>query len=359
MTEELFRCQDLLVRKVAAGGGACCVVTFDSFTDHRTLDRPGFGEHFLRSRAIDAIHVIPRENDWYGHPEMAAAMACVHASTRGYARVVTYGSSMGAYAAIRFAGLAGARAVLALSPQFSIDPAVAPWEYRWTECGKRFDGRWERSLPFPSVDDACVVHDPMHRLDARHVAALSGRFRFEGIEIPHAGHPVTGCLVEIGLLHALILETCRGRLDKAAFRARALERLPTSPQHLMNLARTLPRRRGGRLGLMRQAVALGPDDPSAHRGLGVELRYAKLFEESLAMHRRSLELAPGHPNMLLEYALSLESSGQGAAAVAVLEDLCASTGGTPIYRAALDQMRTRVRPRARAWLARWRVTASS
>ena len=355
--QELFRCPDLLVRKVAPFGGACCVVTFDSFTDHRTLDRPGFGETFFRINGIDAVHVIPRENAWYHYPEMADAMAAVKAATRGYDRVLTYGSSMGAYAAIRFAGLAGANAVLALSPQFSIAPATVPWEVRWTEHGRRFDPRWERSLALPKIPEAWVLFDPTDK-DIRHIAALARGLAFQAIRMPHAGHPVTGCLAEMGLLHGLVTGLCRGDVDMAQFQATLLEKLPRSSQHLTNRAKKLPRwRHQQRLAMMRQAVTVAPQDPSVYRCLGIELRKARLYDESLAMHRKGLELLPNHPNLMLEYSFTLAASGDLPAAIDVVEDIHRRAGGVPIYQAQLRAMRARLSGsplamlrRAAAWL---------
>ncbi len=60
---EIFRSAELLVKDLRRHTSACCVV--DSYTDNRTLDRPGFGEVFFGTNGIDAIHIIPRNNDWY------------------------------------------------------------------------------------------------------------------------------------------------------------------------------------------------------------------------------------------------------------------------------------------------------
>ena len=342
MTEELFRSGDLLVRKVAPHGGTCCVVTFDSFTDHRTLDRPGFGEHFFQANKVDAVHVIPRENRWYHYPDMAAAMAAVRAATRGYDRVVTYGSSMGAYAAIRFAGLVGAHAILAMSPQFSIDPAIVPWERRWAAHGLQYDSHWERDLPPPAVEDACVVYDPTDP-DARHAAEFARFFRFQAFEMPNAGHPVTGCLSEIGLLARLVLGMCRGDLDRTEFWATALERLPSSSQHFRSLAKRMPAwRQGRRVALLQRAVTAAPEDPAVYQAFAVELRKAKRFGEALEMHRQSLALLPGHPNLMLAYSFTLEASGDIPGAIAVVEDIHGRAGGQPIYQYHLDGMRMRL-----------------
>src|SRR5580658_5592563 len=105
MVTEVYRSSELAVRSVCESRSAACVVTFDSYSDDRSLYRRGFGEDFFRDRSIDAIHFVSRENDWYQYGEMPDALAAVAELVKGYDRVVAYGSSMGGYAAIRFGGM--------------------------------------------------------------------------------------------------------------------------------------------------------------------------------------------------------------------------------------------------------------
>ena len=338
---EIFRSENIVVRKVDGQGGGSCVVTFDSFTDFRSLDRTGFGEQFFAAAGVDAVHVIPRDNDWYQYSEMAEAMQCVRAATRGYARVVTYGSSMGAYAAIRFAGLAGAHAVLALSPQYSIDPAVVPWERRWPDSSDRFRNVWEDTLPFPTVAEAYVVYDPTDN-DRKHIALLAKRLRFHRIGIP-GGHPVTGYLADLGLLQESALAVCRGPIDAAEFAQRARARRFQSAQYLLTLTKgTSWRYRARRVRLMREAVRLAPENAGVVSRLGIVLAQAGAFEESALVHRRALALAPGHPNLMQNYSFSLEVAGRLDLALAVMEELDAHTGGAAMYQARLADLRDRI-----------------
>ena len=340
MADELFRSDDLLVRRVGGHGDACCVVTFDNFTDFRTLERNGFGEAFLDSSGIDAIHVIPRDNLWYQHPETVEAMARVREATRGYRRVVTYGSSMGAYAAVRLAGLVGADAVLALSPQFSIDPAIVPWEERYLICAEQFQDVWEKTLPYPEIAEAYVGYDPMHGPDTRHVELLAERFRFTRLRLPKAGHPVTGFLVEIGVLQDSMRALCRGTFDAEAMLAEAHRLREESSQYLVNLADdTVYWRRGRRLTLLHKAVRLAPNNALLLARLGAELRYAGRFEESLAMYRRSVEKQPRHPSILTHYSLALQRMGDVMGALAVMEDVYALTEGAALYRERVELLR--------------------
>ncbi len=341
MSVELFRSNDLLVRQVDGHGSTACVVTFASFTDFRFLDRLGFGEEFLGLSGLDAIHVISRDNDWYQYPETVDAMAVVHAATRRYGRVVTYGSSMGAYAAIRLAGLVGAHAVLALSPQYSIDPTVAPWDTRWVECSKRFHAVWERTLPLPAVPEAYVAFDPTD-LDRRHIALFRAAFRFQPLALPRAGHPVTGFLVDVGLLKHAILDVAHGRFDAAAFTALALARREQSAQFLMTQSGRLPKRhRARKIAMLEQAMRLAPTNAAVVSQLGLELGRVGRFAEAGAMHRRSLELAPDHPNLQFHHSLSLEASGDIAAALAIMERLEVQCGDAAIYRPRLLSLRAK------------------
>jgi dienelactone hydrolase len=130
MAYDVFRSADFVARAVTGFDSTICVVTFDSYSDVRTLERTGFGEHFFEQSRIDAIHVIARSNEWYQNDEILDICVAVAAITQDYERVYTYGSSMGGYAAIRFGVHVGARAAIALSPQFSVDKTVVPFEHR-------------------------------------------------------------------------------------------------------------------------------------------------------------------------------------------------------------------------------------
>src|SRR5690606_30202022 len=139
----------------------------DNYGIGHGFDRPGFGEEFLRNAGISAIHVMGVREDWYQYPEMPAAMQAVRQATAGAERVMTYGSSMGGYAALRFADAAGANAVLAISPQYSIDPKKMPFETRWHQESQRIQWRPEidgrivcDSYPvivFDPIEDGCQV----------------------------------------------------------------------------------------------------------------------------------------------------------------------------------------------------------
>ena len=347
-TEELFRSPDLLVRRTGWFSSPCCVVTFDSFTDNRTLDRRGFGEEFFQSREIDAIHVLSRENDWYQYPEMEHAMAAVHAATRSYGRVLTYGSSMGGYAAIRLAGLAGAHCALAMSPQYSIDPKVAAFERRSPEPSKRFKPVWERRLPFPVLDEAYVLYDPKD-VDGRHAALLQTSFKSTPVPLMQAGHTVVGYLHEVGLLQSTVLAACHGVLDVPDLIHQAWDRRGQSPQHLLAIAQQTPEP-SRRIALLQEAVQIAPDHGGCLSSLALPL--PGRFVEALAIHRHAVDLHPTSPGVLVLYSFALEQSGDLPAALTIMEHVAALTSGASLYAKRLRRLRVanRVRRNTPPWL---------
>jgi lysophospholipase L1-like esterase/tetratricopeptide (TPR) repeat protein len=354
VAEEIYRSADLLVKARTGYESPLCVVTFDAFTDRRTLDRAGFGENFFDSRGVNAVHVLSRDNDWYLFPDIELALDAVAKATASFDRVSAYGSSMGAYAALRFGGLAGARTAIALSPQFSIDPRLVPFENRWDPDARRLDYRIERRLAAKGfVPSADIFYDPGDR-DARHVELYRDCLEVRDVRLPDCGHPVTGFLFEVGLLERAVLEAAQGTLDRAAFEREALVMRDRSPQYYATLAdRPGPPQK--RLELVRRAYELYPHDA------GYIVRYAQALavagrdDEAVAKFDEAMGIEPDNLIVLTRVCEFLESRRRLSAARAMAHWLSRlHPGAAPVETlcAKLDRPRLTDAPeRLRHWRA--------
>jgi lysophospholipase L1-like esterase len=344
MGVELFRNGDILVRSVQGFGSDTCIVTFDCYSDWHTLDRPGFGENFFKGSSIDAIHFISRNNDWYQYgelPEIAASVSDITKSS--YHRVLTYGSSMGGYAAIRFGRIAGAEAAIAISPQFSIDPMTVPFENRWSCDAARIDFTLERSLSTEFVATSYVLYDP-HDPDRYHVDLFRGRTNVIDISIPYGGHPLTGYLVEAGLLKELVLDIICARLDPARLRCRAREARKSTPQYFQVLS-LRSRQPSARIALARRAATLAPDNLGYLVHLGYVLAQFGRFEEAQEAFSCAEAITPNHPVLLYRVSELYEWRGDLDLAYATMETLVARHPETNIYLPRLqylDQLRRKL-----------------
>ena len=307
---DLFRSDNVVVRCVPAEDVSRWVVTFDNYGIGHGFDRAGFGEDFLRNSGVSAIHVLGRGDDWYQYPEMAEVMAAVRGATVGADRVMTYGSSMGGYAAIRFADAAGAHAVLAISPQYSINPAKVPSETRWLQEACRIAWLPEIDGPIRCGCTPVIVFDPTGD-DRRHVEMIAAETAVEPLDLLHSGHPSATYLSELGLLGPLVLKMLSGTLNLADFRAEARSRRRQCPAYLSRLAALQPARRAGlALALAHGANDLAPDNPSALAAVASLLGKSGDHEQALVYHDVLSRVTGRAPNYLVLQAQALVDAGR-------------------------------------------------
>lgn len=225
---ELFRSADLLVRCRPGADTRRWIVTFDSFSEgdsfneghddsRSSLTRMVFGEEFLIKRGFSMIAVLGRDNRWYQYPEMRQALECIAAVTRQAEKVLTYGSSMGGYAALRFADAIHANIVLTFSPQYTADPRAFPFERRWRGVGRTIDWlpEWRGRLTCRATP--LVFYDSRFWPDALQAALIARDTPTQRIALPHAGHPVTQFLHDIGLITGLVPALLEDRFDVEDF----------------------------------------------------------------------------------------------------------------------------------------------
>lgn len=347
--QELFRSDDLLVRRVTGFGGPVCYVTFDSYTDNRTLDRAGFGEDFFRGRGIDAIHVLSRENRWYQHPELTEALAAIAAATAGYQRAIAYGSSMGGFAALRYGASCGATVGLAFSPQYSVDPVVAPFDRRWADDVARIAFRDDADLPVLPVQ--YTLYDPRDAQDRRHFDLFAARSPTIGVPIPHAGHPIGAYLVETDMMRMLIEQVEGGRLDHLAYARELRRRRRRSGQYFYILAqRTPPHRPRQKVALARLAVETHGDNPVYRSQLGRALDAAGAFDEALDVHRQAIAMAHSTIHQAHHLMLHYEARGDYDRALELADRLIAEN--PDVLWLPVERKRVRRKRRHRNWLGR-------
>jgi hypothetical protein len=318
---EHFRSPHVAVREVGGFSRDVLIITFDSYTDISSLDRPGFGETFLRRRRVDAIHVISSTNRWYQYPEIPKVLEIVRGIAARYDRAITYGSSMGGYAAIRFGACAGASVALAISPQFSIDPEIVPFDIRWIADARTIDfsieQRWNREF----VKTAYIVFDPCN-LDRRHTEMFASRTHIVPVEVRNSGHPSTGFLAEIGLLQNLPVDIANGRFDRCAFVAAVRERRRRSALFFSALADRCrdPQRQ---VSLLRRANQMAPGNTAILMRYGLALCRAGRIAEAKAACDDALARSPDNPVRLCEYSEFLVHIGHWERADTMISDLVA------------------------------------
>lgn len=290
MADILYRSDRLEVRQVVAGDGRARVVTFDPYHAIPGTDRPAFGEQYFVEQGITAIHLLSHANDWFQYPETARVLRLIAQAVEGADHVLSYGSSMGGYAALRFAAAVGADTALALSPQFSLDRRKVPFERRWAQDQRRIRFRDELDGPIRAVPRMVIAYDPMLSADRHHAELFEDATL---LPLPHAGHPVGAFLADVALLHPLVMSMLAGTFDPARLLRAARTRRSGSPQYLAHLAEGQPAwRPASAVALATRAAELAPDRAPILNALGLRLSAAGRFADAIAAHQRALALEP-------------------------------------------------------------------
>jgi hypothetical protein len=250
----LFCSENVVLRAATQFRSSQVVVTFSERAEPQSVERVGFARDLLGRLGIDALFVTCRGNEWYQYAEMQALVDVIRKNTSGYKEVVTYGSSMGAYAAFRVGGQIDATRAVALSPLFSVDPNKVPWEKRWrrdTAHLEFVDDDMASSLR--RISRAIAVVDPLHQ-DAKHARLL--RQASETVEIinaPFAGHPTGHFLRETGIISDVVADMLTGKFKAASWPQRRRQARTLSHLYWRNMAERAEKR--GRHALATSAAA--------------------------------------------------------------------------------------------------------
>ncbi len=158
---------------------------------------------------------IVNRNNWYCTPEADAAARLLARALEG-TRVISYGGSMGGFAAMNMAGLLEAAYFLALAPQASVaHPFMAAVH----------DNRYAKDINYfrPGQDhlaagalhdrEGAIIVDSFEFHDICHAGRAAALTRAQIIDMPHVGHQVAACLNAVLPLRRILLEIVEERFD--------------------------------------------------------------------------------------------------------------------------------------------------
>lgn len=303
MNDISFRTESLAVRaRFHGASGGTLFVTFVPWVATPSLERSGYGEDYLAQQRIDAVHVITARNDWFQHQDVGEMLTRIQTIASRYDRVVTYGTSMGAYAALNFARPLRADRAIALMPQFSISSREMPAETRWrTEASEISFRHHYMDLPLKEGARAFVVHDPYHDLDRAQALRIASTPGCELVPLPLIGH---NWIDPVLLKQMVRMVVEREDRDLPGVIAQAYrERKKSLPSYYVEMVRARPKLNAERkMRIIMRALALAPERAVLHDELAQILSSNGRLHEALYVQRTQTTLRPEDAG--LQYRLS-------------------------------------------------------
>lgn len=149
-----------------------------------------WGLPLAKGLGINSIGFVARKQNWYPEQSVRAAIKALSPRLARHKHRLTYGSSQGGFAALKYATALQAGTTLAFVPQYSIDPAVVGgFDPRFSQ---HFRAEHNRGMEITAADVApqsFVIVDQHHMVDKRNVDMI--RDAAPGITIirmPHTHH---------------------------------------------------------------------------------------------------------------------------------------------------------------------------
>lgn len=164
-----------------------------------------YAESAINKLDYAAIGFMAKSPNWFPADSLVKSICEVKYILRDYNDIVSYGGSMGGYAAIKYSKLLEATHTIACCPQWSIDPE---------ECNGRVNGYEKYYKPQMlnmgiKTDDmfghVFILYDPCYDIDSFHFEQIKRQFdNVTGMPIAYVGHHVTAVMAGTENLRKMI-----------------------------------------------------------------------------------------------------------------------------------------------------------
>ena len=152
------------------------------------------------------VGIMPKQKSWFPASSMSALLEQLQPILNQYKNIVGYGGSMGGYAAIKYARSLRMNRVVAMVPQYSIDPAEVE-DKRYTDF---YDTELNEDMRIQTQDivadcEYIIVYDPYFENDKEHYLKIKPLIpQLHTLHLPYTGHDAIAVLANSALLHDFI-----------------------------------------------------------------------------------------------------------------------------------------------------------
>ena len=163
-------------------------------------------EKSLSKYQYSVLGIMPKQKSWFPQVSMMGVLDAVKEILASYARIVSYGGSMGGYAAIKYAKDFSVNRVVAMVPQYSINPLEVD-DRRYTDF---YDAQVNADMRIQVQDivascEYIIVYDPYFELDREHYEKIKPLIpHLHTLHLPYTGHDAIAVLANSALLHDFI-----------------------------------------------------------------------------------------------------------------------------------------------------------
>ncbi|MCX2561413.1 hypothetical protein OQ252_08410 [Acetobacter farinalis] len=194
-TEILYNGNDTVVH-FHAGAEDFVIITFMGLYHEEDAEDTYFLKPIAEKLNYTCIGITTKKQNWYVSSEMEEVISICRSMTEGK-KVITFGPSMGGYAAIKYSNRLNADYVLALAPKFSIYHEDCSLPEHYTQYIKEYM-KDMAIKPEDTKGEIYICYDPSEEVDNFQAYETSRRCK-SSVLIPvfYAGHIVIDSLIGV------------------------------------------------------------------------------------------------------------------------------------------------------------------
>lgn len=174
-----------------------------------------WGQSFSEKMNLSVLGFVAKTSNWYPKEAMNKAIASCYSCIKPFSKRITYGGSMGGYAALKYSQALGANASISIAPQFSIEPnIVGDFEKKYTEFYVKKIHRYMSIRKSDMALTSIVLFDPNHHADSNHANLIKkAAKRVNLIEMPLTGHATAQVLANTRHVYSIIEAAVNDDID--------------------------------------------------------------------------------------------------------------------------------------------------
>jgi len=157
-------------------------------------------------------------NHWYQTDEIIEVIRLIKEHNPAGAKIVTYGTGMGAYASINFSEMLDAHRYIAICPQFSLHPSHRPLEdSRWWAESKLLNFNHDYIHSGMIRDRRGYIFYDKASLDVHHAVSILNNTAGIGFHVPLFGHAAGRVMDQAYGLQEIMKEVAQDEFDPVKF----------------------------------------------------------------------------------------------------------------------------------------------
>lgn len=258
----------------------------------------GFGKGKFIDLGFNEFIIKINRNHWYQTPEIFHIANIIKELSNGR-DLITYGGSMGGFAAINFSPLLGAHKFIALSPLYDIEVGNKINDRRWESDAINIEFKYNFIKRGDCADSKGLLFYCKDSIDAEHAKFIELKTKSTIIPLDYGGHPCSFYLNDTYKIKNIIKEYCNDAFSLKEFYSVVAINTPDTHYPYQRLA--LEKKKNGDLlgaiKLLEVAAEKKTATAATFNILGNLLYNKGDLEKAEVSYKKSLAKRPFNPNL--------------------------------------------------------------